>query len=89
MTNPLSQTSLHDLSVQQLAAALVGKQVSAVEAAQHFLARGAAHGALGAYVDVNPEVTLAQAAASDARLAAGKAGTLEGVPIAHKDIFVT
>ncbi len=89
MTTTLSQTALHDLSVQQLASALAGKQVSAVEAAQHFLARSAAHSALGAYVDVNPAVTLAQAAAADARIAAGTAGALEGVPIAHKDIFVT
>jgi aspartyl-tRNA(Asn)/glutamyl-tRNA(Gln) amidotransferase subunit A len=34
-------------------------------------------------------VTLAQAQASDARIAAGTAGALEGVPIAHKDVFVT
>ena len=89
MTISLSHTALHDLSVQQLALALASKQVSAVEAAQHFLDRASAHSALAAYVDVNPEVTLAQAAASDARLAQGMAGALEGVPVAHKDIFVT
>ena len=89
MTSPLSHTALHDLSVQQLATALASKQVSAVEAAQHFLDRADAHRALGAFVDVNPEVTLAQAAAADARIAQGTAGALEGVPIAHKDIFVT
>ena len=89
MTTSLSQTALHDLGVQQLSQALAGKQVSAVEAAQHFLDRSAAHSNLGAYVDVNRDVTLAQAAASDARLAAGTAGALEGVPVAHKDIFVT
>jgi aspartyl-tRNA(Asn)/glutamyl-tRNA(Gln) amidotransferase subunit A len=89
MTTSLSQTDLHDLSVQQLATALAGKQVSSVEAAQYFLDRSAAHSALGAYVDVNRDVTLAQAAASDARIATGTAGALEGVPIAHKDIFVT
>ena len=85
----LSQTALHDLSVQQLASALASKQVSAVETAQHFLARSQAHGELGAYVEFNPEATLAQAAAADARLAQGTAGALEGVPVAHKDIFVT
>jgi aspartyl-tRNA(Asn)/glutamyl-tRNA(Gln) amidotransferase subunit A len=89
MTTSLSQNALHDLSVQQLASALADKQVSAVEVAQHFLTRAQTHGALGAFVDVKPEVTLAQAAAADARLAAGHAGTLEGVPIAHKDIFAT
>jgi aspartyl-tRNA(Asn)/glutamyl-tRNA(Gln) amidotransferase subunit A len=89
MTTSLSQTALHDLGVQQLATALASKQVSAVEAAQHFLSRSQAHADLGAYVDVNAEVTLAQAAAADARIAQGSAGPLEGVPIAHKDIFVT
>ena len=34
-------------------------------------------------------LTLAQAADADARLAAGNAHALTGVPIAHKDIFVT
>jgi aspartyl-tRNA(Asn)/glutamyl-tRNA(Gln) amidotransferase subunit A len=85
----LSHSALHDLSVQQLAQALATKQVSAVEAAQHFLQHAATHQALGAFVDVNPEVTLAQAAASDMRIAEGTAGALEGVPIAHKDIFTT
>ena len=89
MTTSLSQTALHDLSVQQLASALADKQVSAVEVAQHFLTRAQAHGALGAFVEINPNVTIAQATAADARLAAGTAGALEGVPVAHKDIFAT
>ncbi len=84
-----SNPDLHDLSVTALAAHLRARKVSSVEAAQHFLARAQAHGELGAFLDVNPEVTLAQARAADARLAAGCAGTLEGVPLAHKDIFVT
>ncbi len=81
--------ALHDLSVAQLAAKLRAKQVSAVEAAQHFLARGKQHAGLGAYLDVRDEVTLAQARAADARIAAGDTAPLLGVPIAHKDIFVT
>ena len=81
-------TTLHDMSVAELAKALQTKQVSAVEVATAFLARtgGNPH---NAYLDINSEVTLAQAQASDARLATGTGGCLEGVPIAHKDVFVT
>jgi aspartyl-tRNA(Asn)/glutamyl-tRNA(Gln) amidotransferase subunit A len=81
--------SLHDLTVAELAGQLRARQVSAVEAAQHFLARAESHASLGAYLAMDDEVTLAQACAADARLAAGTAGPLEGVPMAHKDIFVT
>ncbi len=80
---------LHDLTVVQLAAKLAAGQVSAVQAATHFLARAAAHEELGAYLCIDREATLAQAAAADARIAAGEKAPLLGVPIAHKDIFVT
>jgi len=80
---------LHDLTVAQLAACLRDRQVSAVEAAQHFLTRIEAHSGLGAFLATDPEVTLAQARAADARLAQGETAPLLGVPIAHKDIFVT
>jgi len=80
---------LHDLSVAALAQQLRQRQVSSVEVAQHFLQRLRRHAGLGAFLDVQEDVTLAQARAADARLAAGTAGPLEGVPLAHKDIFVT
>ena len=85
MTSP----ALHDLGVAQLAAALRAKQVSAVEAAQHFLERARNHQNLGAYVAIDEAATLAQARAQDEKIAAGNAAPLAGVPIAHKDIFVT
>jgi aspartyl-tRNA(Asn)/glutamyl-tRNA(Gln) amidotransferase subunit A len=81
--------ALHDLTVAQLAKQLRSKEVSAVEVAQHFLARAAKHEALGAYLHVDEAVTLAQARAADDRLASADAAPLLGVPIAHKDIFVT
>ncbi len=91
MTQPktLSTQSLHDLGVHALTQALAAKQVSAVEVAQHFLDRSQAHAELGAFVAIQPETTLSQARAADARIANGTAGALEGVPLAHKDIFAT
>jgi aspartyl-tRNA(Asn)/glutamyl-tRNA(Gln) amidotransferase subunit A len=81
-------TTLHDMSVAQLAQVLQTKQASAVEVATAFLARtgGNPH---NTFLDIDSEITLAQAQASDASIAAGTAGPLEGVPIAHKDVFVT
>ena len=86
-------TELHDLSVAQLAAKLRARDISATETALHFLARAKAHASFCTFVAIDEEVTLRQAAAADARLykgaTRGAPGSLEGVPIAHKDIFVT
>jgi aspartyl-tRNA(Asn)/glutamyl-tRNA(Gln) amidotransferase subunit A len=77
------------MSLAELSRKLRSKQVSAVELARAYLARIEAHRDLNAFLDVRPEVTLAQARAADARIAAGSAHPLTGIPIAHKDIFVT
>jgi aspartyl-tRNA(Asn)/glutamyl-tRNA(Gln) amidotransferase subunit A len=82
-------SALHDLTVAQLATRLRQKEVSALETAQYFLARSATHEKLGAYLAIDAEVTLAQARAADRRISAGESAPLLGVPIAHKDIFVT
>ena len=81
-------SDLHTLGVAQLSALLQKKDISAVELATRMLARlgGNPH---NAFLSVDSEVTLAQAKAADARLAAGDTSPLLGVPIAHKDIFVT
>lgn len=76
-------------SVVELSRALQAKEVSAVELARAYLERIEAHKDLNCFLDVRPEVTLAQAQAADKRIAEGKAGRLTGIPIAHKDIFVT
>ena len=79
---------MHTKTIKELSALLQGKQVSATELARHFLARSQASG-LNAYTDINENLTLAQAREADARLARGDATVLTGIPIAHKDIFVT
>ncbi len=82
-------SQLHDLTLAQLAAQLRSKSVSAAQAATHFIARRDAHANFGAFLATDDSVTMNQAHAADARLAAGDTAPLLGVPIAHKDIFVT
>jgi aspartyl-tRNA(Asn)/glutamyl-tRNA(Gln) amidotransferase subunit A len=81
--------ALHDMGVAELGRALATKDVSSVEATKHLLARVATHEQLGAWLSVNADAAVAQAQAADAHRAAGGQGALLGVPIAHKDIFVT
>src|SRR5205085_1716448 len=58
-------------SLTDLGAALAGKKISSVELTQLFLDRTAAlNGDLNAFITVDPEKSLAQARAADARLAA-------------------
>lgn len=81
---------VHDMGVAELAAALKSRALSSREATQALLDRIQTHDkALGAFLHVDAEGALARAAAADAALAAGTAGPLAGVPVAHKDIYVT
>ena len=79
---------LHDLGVFELAAKLAAGQVSSVEVTQHFLNRVKSE-QLGAFLATDADVSLAHAKAADVRLAAGERTPLLGVPLAHKDVFVT
>lgn len=80
--------ALHEMGVAELGRALDTKEVSSVEATKHLLGRLAGHTELNAVLATDPQA-LEQAAAADTRRAAGERGPLLGVPIAHKDIFVT
>jgi aspartyl-tRNA(Asn)/glutamyl-tRNA(Gln) amidotransferase subunit A len=81
-------SSLEASTLAQLRAALDSGEVSAERLALGYLERIAAS-SLNAFIDVQPELTLAQAREADARLARGERAPLLGVPLAHKDIFVT
>ncbi len=81
--------ALHHHGVAALGRQLAAGAVSAVELAQALIARIGAHAELGAFLAVDPELAIAQARAADQKRANGEAGALTGVPVAHKDIFVT
>ena len=77
-------------SLRELAAALAAKQISSVELTREFLARSQAlNGELNAFVTIDEGGALKAAQAADERIAAGDAGALTGIPIAHKDVFCT
>ncbi len=84
---------MRDLTKLTLAEARDGlraKTFSATELTQAFLsAIEKANPALNAFVLPTPEHALAQAKASDARLAKGDARPLEGLPLGNKDLFCT
>lgn len=75
-------------SIKQLAAMLASKQISSVEMTREFLQRIDQHNpAINAYISLDRDKTLTQAAAADLRIAQGNAAPLTGIPIAQKDIF--
>ncbi len=82
-------TTPHEWGVAQSAQALQTGQISSVELTQHLLDRLAQHEHLGAVLHCDPASSLLQARAADEGRAAGQAGLLWGVPIGHKDVFVT
>jgi aspartyl-tRNA(Asn)/glutamyl-tRNA(Gln) amidotransferase subunit A len=76
--------------ITELAAALANKRVSSAELTREALDRAdAANGQLNAFITLDREGALAQARAADARIAAGDATPLTGIPIAHKDVLMT
>ena len=68
---------------------LRAKSFSAAELAQAHIEAIEQARALNAFVVETPEKALAMARASDARIAAGQAGPLEGLPLGIKDLFCT
>jgi len=81
---------MHSKSLTALSRALGEKTVSSEELTRHFLDRIATlDGQLNSFITVAEEHGMAQARQADQRIAAGTAGPLTGIPLAHKDIFCT
>ena len=81
---------MHEKTLAELSELLHQRKISSVELTQHFLQRIERYdGQLNSFVTVTPELALEQARAADARLQAGTAGKLTGIPLAQKDIFCT
>ena len=82
-------SKLTDLTITEALTGLSAKKFTAVElAGAHVKAVEKARG-LNAFITETPEFAMKQAKESDARRAAGKAGLMDGIPIAVKDLFCT
>jgi aspartyl-tRNA(Asn)/glutamyl-tRNA(Gln) amidotransferase subunit A len=81
---------MHEKSVTELASGLRSGEFSSVELVEHYLERiERLDGQLNSFITVTAEQAMEQARAADARIAAGDAGPVTGIPIAHKDIYCT
>ncbi|NBC12229.1 MAG: Asp-tRNA(Asn)/Glu-tRNA(Gln) amidotransferase subunit GatA [Gammaproteobacteria bacterium] len=81
---------MHDLSIAALAAGLREKRFSSRELTAHFFERiERLDPALNSCITIDHDAALVVADAADRRLAAGDDGPLMGIPILHKDIFLT
>ena len=83
-------TDLTKFTIAEARAKLRAKEITASELTESYLsAIDAANGTFNAYVAVTHDKAREMAKASDARLAAGQGGTLEGIPLGIKDLFAT
>jgi aspartyl-tRNA(Asn)/glutamyl-tRNA(Gln) amidotransferase subunit A len=83
LTDPTS------LTLAEARDALLARSLSSVELTQAYLGAMERARALNAYIAETPDKALAMAQASDARIAEGNAGPLEGLPIGVKDLYAT
>ncbi|MBC00556.1 MAG: Asp-tRNA(Asn)/Glu-tRNA(Gln) amidotransferase GatCAB subunit A [Rhodobacteraceae bacterium] len=83
-------TELTKLTLTEARDGLAARDFSARELTDAYLGEIAAgNQALNAYVAVTEDKAREMAAASDARLAKGEGGALEGIPLGIKDLFAT
>jgi aspartyl-tRNA(Asn)/glutamyl-tRNA(Gln) amidotransferase subunit A len=82
-------SALTSLTLAEARDGLRAKKFSSRELADAHLAAMEKARGLNAYVLETPEAAQKMAKASDARIASGKAGPLEGIPLGIKDLFCT
>ncbi len=82
-------TALTQLTIAEARAGLAAREFSARELAEAHVKAVEEIRPLNAFLTETPEQALTMAQASDARLAKGEAGWLEGIPLAIKDLFCT
>ncbi|HBV12609.1 MAG TPA: Asp-tRNA(Asn)/Glu-tRNA(Gln) amidotransferase GatCAB subunit A, partial [Brevundimonas sp.] len=83
-------TDLTKLTLADAVDGLKAKTFSSQELTQAFLTSiEASNPTLNAYIEVTADKALEQARASDAKLAKGEGGALEGAPLGIKDLFCT
>ncbi len=82
-------TKLTDLTISDALKGLDNKDFTAVELAQAHIDAMTQHKNLNAYITETPEIAIEQAKASDQRRATGNTRTLDGIPLAIKDLFCT
>ncbi len=82
-------TDLTKLTLADARAKLAAKEITSVELTEAHLEAAKASDKLNAYVTLTPDVALEMAAVSDARIAKGESGPLEGLPLGVKDLFCT
>nr|VFJ52517.1 MAG: aspartyl/glutamyl-tRNA(Asn/Gln) amidotransferase subunit A [Candidatus Kentron sp. DK] len=81
---------MHNKSLPELSSALQKREISSEELTRFFLDRiRALDTTLNSFITVTEKIALEQAREADRRIAAGEAGPLTGIPVAHKDIFCT
>jgi aspartyl-tRNA(Asn)/glutamyl-tRNA(Gln) amidotransferase subunit A len=82
-------TGLTELTLTDAREGLSRKRFSAEELAKAHIAAMEQARVLNAFILETPEKALEMARASDARIAKGKSGPLEGIPLSIKDLYCT
>jgi aspartyl-tRNA(Asn)/glutamyl-tRNA(Gln) amidotransferase subunit A len=82
-------SALTNLSITEALAGLDAKKFTSAELTEAHIAALAKARGLNAFIEETPDLARRQAKESDARRAAGKAGPMDGIPVAIKDLFCT